>query len=129
MCYFNSLIIEENIKKKFILKKKRSIINGFSKTFKINVGDILNVVFKRGNLAYSFEGICISIFRNSLINKDTTVILRSALLFTAVEVTFSYFYNRAFLLQINDYKRKQTIYKRSKLYYLRSMANIKSRVK
>jgi len=70
-----------------------------------------------------------SIRYKSLTNVNTNICLRNVLFGIGIEVTASYFINRVYILTILDYKRKQFIYRRSKLYYLRCKLNRASRVK
>jgi len=46
-----------------------------------------------------------------------------------IEMTVSYYYNRVYYLIISDYKRKQFLYKKSKLFFIRKKVNRASRVK
>lgn len=95
----------------------------------VNTGDILVVIFWKEAIIYRFEGICISIKKKSLAKPDVTLILRNIVMGVGIEFTVSYFYNRVYFLTVSDYKRKQFLYKKSKLYYLRQKLNRASRVK
>jgi ribosomal protein L19 len=94
-----------------------------------SVGDILVVTFWKNAILYRFEGICISIRKKKLLNFNTTIILRNIIMGIGIEFTIAYYLHRIFFLTINDYKRKQLIYRKSKLYYLRCKLNRASRVK
>ena len=60
---------------------------------------------------------------------DTTLLLRNVIMGVGIEITASYFYNRVFNLSLSDYKRKEFIYTRSKLFYVRYRMNKSSRIK
>lgn len=92
-------------------------------------GDIVVVVFWKAYIVYCFEGLCISIKKKGLLNPDVSLILRNVILGVGVEFTVSYFANRVYNLSLSDYKRKDFLYKRSKLYYVRQQMNRASRVK
>lgn len=94
-----------------------------------NVGDILGVTFRKKNIIYRFEGICICKRKKALLQPDVSLILRNILLGVGIECTVSYYYNRVYKLQVLDHKRKKFIYNRSKLYYLRKKLNRASRIK
>ena len=87
------------------------------------------LVYWKEAILYRFEGICIVIRNKSLRNLNTSLIIRNILSGIGIEVTASYYANRAFKLTISDYKRKQFFYRNSKLYYLRKKINRASRVK
>lgn len=130
MCsYFN---VENKIvyKHSTILKDRKNRKNFFNwpKISSIRTGDILSVIFRKRSIIYRFEGICLRIKNKSFLNLNSSIMLRNILFGISIEVTFSYFYNRIFFLQIQDYKRKKFWYKRSKLYYLRNKLNRASRV-
>lgn len=95
---------------------------------KFNVGDVLGLSFRNKGLTYFFEGICIGIKNKGLNNSNTTFILRNILADVGIELNFSYFYNRAFFLKVNNFKRKKFLYNRSKLYYVRNKLNRESRI-
>lgn len=121
MCsYFN---VENKViyKHSNILKNRKNRKNLFNwiKILSIKTGDILSVIFRKRSIIYRFEGICMSIKNKALMSLNSSIMLRNILFGISVEITFSYFYNRIFLLQVQDYKRKKFWYKRSKLYYLR----------
>jgi ribosomal protein L19 len=63
------------------------------------------------------------------LNSNMTILLRNVIFGIGIEFIISYFLNRAFNLSIGDYKRKQFVYKRAKLYYLRTKKNQASWVK
>lgn len=102
-----------------------------NKSFKLNifsVGDILGLSFRNKGLTYFFEGICIAIKSKKFANPETSFILRNILSDVGIELTVSYFYNRAFFLKVNNFKRKKFFYSRSKLYYVRTKLNRESRI-
>lgn len=106
----------------------RDLISDKLHLFKFNVGDILVVFFWIKGLLYRFEGLCIAIKRKNILNINTTLLLRNVISGIGVELSISYFYNRLFYLKFSDFKRKQSIYNRAKLYYLRNALNRQSRV-
>jgi ribosomal protein L19 len=59
---------------------------------------------------------------------DVSLILRNVLNSIGIELCISYFYNRLFYLKFSDYKRKKFIYKRAKLYFLRTKLNRASKI-
>lgn len=105
----------------------RSVV--FLNALDFHSGDILIVVFWAKGFLYRFEGICICLRKKKFKEPDVCIILRNIILGVGVEFSISYFYNRIFYLTISDYKRKHFIYRKSKLYYLRTKLNRESRVK
>lgn len=131
MVYFNNII--NNNKKRELIKerKNRSLIlnkNSFGKKF--TRGDILTVNFWSKSCNYHFEGICLSLKNKHLVSLNSIIKLRNVLYGTGVEITVLYFLNRLYKnLFMSDYKRKQFLYRSSKLYYLTDKENRNSRVK
>jgi len=64
----------------------------------------------------------------SKLSPNASLILRNVIMGVGIEIAVSYFYNRVYRLTVADYKRKQFIYRRAKLYYLRQKMNVASRV-
>lgn len=112
-----------------ISDRLRRIYIGKSNLVLVSAGDVVALVFWNEALIYRFEGICISIRYKSLKNINSNICLRNVLFGIGIEITASYFMNRVYYLTILDYKRKQFLYRRSKLYYLRTKLNRASRVK
>jgi len=77
---------------------------------------------------YFFEGICIAVRKKKLMHPESTLILRNILGAVGIEVSFSYFCNRVFILRLNSFKRKKISYARVKLYYIRHKLGQASRV-
>lgn len=105
-------------------KKRKFILNNpkLGKTF--TRGDILTINFWNKTSSYNFEGICLSVKKNNLLNHNASLRLRNILFNTGIEVVISYYYNRLFRNTLmSDYKRKNFNYKASKLYYLRYKEN------
>lgn len=94
-----------------------------------SVGDILNVSYISKFITYGFSGICISLKKKKLKNANVSIILRNILNGVGVELTISYFYNRAYRITISDHSRKEFYYRRAKLYYIRTRVNRESRIK
>jgi ribosomal protein L19 len=80
------------------------------------------------NAALTFSGICIAIKKKSFILPDLSLILRNIIIKTGMEITYSYFYNRAYKQKFLDYKRKIFTYNKNKLYFIRDRLNRESRV-
>jgi len=124
--YSKKLELEANIK----ARRNRPPIPGFLRSRFIQVGDIIEVTFKRNVSLLLFEGVCISIAKRSLTRPDTTFILRNVILGVGIELTASLFENRLMFSVINDYKRKLLfMIRKSKLYYIRYRLNKESRVR
>ena len=104
------------------LKLKNNTLNRFY------VGDILGLSFRNKGLTYFFEGICIAIKNKKFYSPETSFVLRNILSDVGIELSVAYFYNRAFFLKVNNFKRKKYFYSRSKLYYIRNKLNRESRV-
>lgn len=109
-------------KRKIIERRKR-------KNAVFLVGDILKISYISKFITYGFEGICICFRKKKLKNLNAAVILRNFLSGVGVELTISYFYNRAYRFTVSDYSRKDFYYRKSKLYYLRFKLNKASRIK
>lgn len=92
------------------------------------VGDVLGLSFRNKGLTYFFEGICIAIKGKKFHSPETSFILRNILSDVGIELNVAYFYNRAFFLKVNNFKRKKNFYSRSKLYYVRNKLNRESRI-
>lgn len=119
--------VDNSYKKLLFSRNHRLIIKGsFSNYF--YPGDIIFVAFQCGVFTYTFEGLCIAL-RLKNFRSNSSIILRSVIATIGVEFSFSYFYNRAFSLRLNDYKRKVFYTHQSKLFYLRKLKNKNSRVK
>jgi ribosomal protein L19 len=91
-------------------------------------GDVLRVVFDRGGISYSFEGICLAVKFPSFLNINTTFVLRNVIIGVGIELTMSYYFNRLYKLMFLDYKRKRFFYNKSRLYYLRYLVNRHTKV-
>jgi len=130
MLFFSNYLKDNNIVKEAILERKSRRDNIFSSynLLKFTIGDILIVFFWVKGLLYRFEGICIALKKRNILNVNTTLILRNVLSSIGVELCISYYYNRLFYLKFSDFKRKQFIYNRAKLYYLRNKLNRESRI-
>jgi ribosomal protein L19 len=132
MIFNNYFLLEqEHITKTSLLIKQRKqrskVLKGFN-AVKFLVGDILVIVYWKQSIIYRFEGICISIKKNAINSPNVSIILRNVIMGVGLEFTVSYFYNRVYRLSILDYKRKEFIYKKAKLYYLRQKLNKASRI-
>jgi ribosomal protein L19 len=113
MNYFRKLSYIK-IKNWISFRKKNNNFNNIIR------GDIISITFWSNSYNYYFEGICISLKKQSLKHINTFIILKNVLSNIGIELTGPYFSNRLFLNKnILDYKRKKMWYKPSKLYYLR----------
>lgn len=137
MCYINYFYKDLDIKEvnieitpEFYIyqRKHRSLIPKSFKLKKILIGDILEFVYFFKTSPLVFSGICIAIKRKSFVVSDLVIILRNIVLKTGVELTFSYFYNRAYKAKFLDYKRKFYNFNKNKLYFIRYRMNRESRV-
>lgn len=126
------LLDDNNVSKNSLLiqqRKRRKHILNLSEAIQFVSGDIIVVVFWKSYIVYRFEGICIAIKKRSLQNSNVSLVLRNVILGVGIELTVSYFINRVYNLSLSDYKRKDFLYKRSKLYYVRQRMNRASRIK
>lgn len=128
MLLFSNHLKYNNIIKEAIITRKFGRKNIFLNLLKFSVGDVLIVFFWVKGILYRFEGICISIRKKNMKKVDVSLILRNVLNSIGIELCISYFYNRLFYLKFSDYKRKQFIYKRAKLYFLRTKLNRASKI-
>lgn len=109
------------------LRKDRSFIQNSLIIKQFLIGDVLEFVYFYKNTSLTFSGICIAIKKKSFKLPDLALILRNIIVRTGVEVTISYFYNRAYKLSFLDYKRKFYTYNKNKLYFVRERLNQESR--
>jgi ribosomal protein L19 len=110
-------------------RMERMYLMGSTPLVHVNTGDIIALVFWKDAIIYRFDGICIAVKKFSLLNLETSICVRNVILGIGIEVVGSYFINQIYSLIILDYKRKQFLYRKSKLYYLRCKLNRASRVK
>jgi ribosomal protein L19 len=110
------------------LRKERECIANSFIIKKFAIGDVLEFVYFYKNISLIFSGICIAIKRKSFMLPDLSLILRNIIVRTGVEVTLSYFYNRAYKLKFLDYKRKFYTFNKNKLYFIRERLNRESRI-
>lgn len=120
--FFNNEEDLDFYKKKIIERRER-------KGSVFSVGDILKISYVSKFITYGFEGICICFRKKRLNNLNASVILRNILNGIGVELTISYFYNRAYRFTLSDHSRKDFYYRKAKLYYLRIRLNRASKVK
>jgi ribosomal protein L19 len=109
-------------------RKNRDFIKHSFKIKKFLIGDIVEFVYFYKHISLTFSGICIAIKKKSFILPDLTLILRNIIIKTGIEVTLSYFYNRAYKLKFLDYKRKFYTFNKNKLYFIRHRLNRESKV-
>ena len=109
------------------LRKDRDLIQNSYIIKKFLIGDVLEFVYFYKSTALTFSGICIAIKKKSFKLPDLALILRNIIVKSGVEVTLSYFYNRAYKLTFLDYKRKFYTYNKNKLYFIRERLNQESR--
>jgi len=124
------LLEDSKFTKKFInQRKRRNHVFNMVEALAFSPGDVIVIVYWKNYIVYRFEGLCIAIKKQSLKNLDVSLILRNVILGVGIEVTVSYFLNRVYNLSLSDYKRKEFVYKRSKLFYVRQRINRASRIK
>lgn len=131
MTYFTIPNTKKDITLSSLVKTRleRMYLMGSTPLVHINTGDIIALVFWKDAIIYRFDGICIAIKKFSLLQLEAGLCLRNVILGIGIEVVASYFINQIYSLIILDYKRKQFLYRKSKLYYLRCKLNRASRVK
>jgi ribosomal protein L19 len=118
-----------NVIKKAIAGRRANRPYNFDGALNFQAGDILIILFWVKNYTYKFEGLCICLRKKKFVRPDVSLILRNVLLGVGLEFCIAYYFNRIFFLSISDFKRKNFIYKRAKLYYVRLKTNRASRVK
>jgi len=128
--YFFSNITAVSLKSQEIQERKERQSLPFDiHALDFTVGDVLVLVFWNDGLVYKFEGMCLAVRGKQKITPDVTILLCNRILGVGISVTASYFYNRLFYLTFSDYKRKKFIYKRSKIYFIKSRLNKQTRIK
>jgi ribosomal protein L19 len=115
--------------KKAIAERRSNRLFNFDGALNFKVGDVLSLIFWVKNYIYKFEGLCICLRKKKFKSSDVSFILRNVLLGVGLELCISYYFNRVFFFNIEDFKRKHFIYQRAKLYYIRLKLNSASRVK
>lgn len=109
-------------------RKNRPLVKNSLKLKKFKVGDVIEFIFFLKSMALIFSGICIAIKKKNFILPDATLILRNIIIKTSIEITVSYFYNRAYKLKFLDYRRKFYTFNKNKLYFIRKRINQESRL-
>lgn len=107
-------------------RKRRKIL--FGRAVFYSAGDVLSILYWRRSMTFLFAGICMRKRKHSLLDSDAMIVLRNVLSRIGIECTFSYYLNRVYNLQVDDYKRKRFVYRRAKLYYIRHKVNQASRI-
>ena len=129
---FDNIESEGKINEGVSGRQHRSVISGFNPKGKMGLkfrsGDVLRLSFNKGPIIYSFEGVCLAVRSSSLQSKHTSIVLRNVLQRVGVEFIVSYYLNRIYNMEFNDYKRKHFSYKKNRLFYLRERINRESRV-
>lgn len=123
-------VVDYTMSNEYFIKERKNrdyIPNSFT-IHKFLVGDILEFAYFYKSAALTFSGICIAIKKKSFILPDMALILRNIIIKTGMEITYSYFYNRAYKQKFLDYKRKIFTYNKNKLYFIRDRVNRESRV-
>jgi len=129
LSYFNVENLMQD-KQNFIYNRRhRNLVSGFSKVVCFGVGDILEVIYFKGDIPFIFEGVCIILRKKCLKSPDVTFIIRNVVLGVGIEMGFSYYVNRVYNFTLNDYKRKVNSTRRAKMIYIRNRLNRESRVK
>jgi|ERR1700678_1964671 ribosomal protein L19 len=128
MLYFFSKVVDNLDSSRIVYRKNRPLVSGFKNVFFISPGDILELFFAKRGSMYMFEGLCLAIRKNFLQDPNTSLVLRNFIYNVGVECIFSYYYNRVYLLRINDFKRKFGFQRKSKLYFLRESLHLQTQV-
>jgi len=110
-------------------RRNRKLVEGFFNIRHFVSGDIIDLIFKRRGLTFTFQGICLAVRKKNLGNVNASFILRNVLSGIGIELIILYYYNRVYKFFIHDFKRKDFGYRQSKLYYLRNRLNRETRVK
>lgn len=97
----------------------RALVHGFKHVLRIYPGDILEIFFFYKGSSYIFEGVCLAVKGKKLVGADSMFTIRNFIQNIGVECIFSYYYNRLYVLRINDYKEKAFVFSRAKLFFLR----------
>lgn len=129
MCFFSNDLKSYDVIQKAIAERRSNRVYNFDGALNFKVGDILIILFWVKHYIYKFEGLCICLRKKNFESPDVSLILRNVLLGVGLEFCISYYLNRIFYLSISDFKRKDFIYRRAKLYYVRLKINRSSRVK
>lgn len=119
MSYFKSY--NYNVNRFLRRRTSRARIVGFFNNYAINSGDVISVTYSIKGFSFFFEGICISLKNRAMRNPNTSFILRNVIEQSGVEMLLSYYYNRIFRYNLQDYKRKSFHYRISKLFFLRDV--------
>lgn len=129
MLFFSNDLKVYDIIQKAIAERRANRLYNFDGALNFTVGDVLVILFWVKNYIYRFEGVCVCLRKKKFLSPDVSLILRNVLLGVGLEFSVSYYFNRIFFLSISDFKRKEFIYRRAKLYYVRLKTNRASRVK
>lgn len=131
--YFNIINTQNFDKKRDLIdsrKQRHCIQNNPSMGKFFQRGDIITISFWNKTFYYNFEGICLAIKNNKILNPNVMLTLRNVLFKVGVEVKVAYYQNRLFHnTSISDYKRKGFTYRSSKVYFLRLKENQATRIK
>lgn len=113
-------------------RQNRETISGFNPKKNLGLsfrsGDIVRASFGKGAIIYSFEGICLAVRNSKLQSKNSTFVFRNVLQRVGVEFIVSYYMNRLYALEFNDFKRKHFYYNKNRLFYLRVRINRQSKI-
>jgi len=123
--------VEENflVQKDFIeLRKHRKTVRGLRNFFHFMVGDILEIVYFRKNVAFIFSGICKAKKKKNMLDPDTSFILRNTIMQIGIELKVSYYYNRVYKMTFLDFKRKQYTYRKKRMFTIRYTLSRNSKV-
>jgi len=91
---------------------------------KVERGDVLSIYYLIRARGYAFTGICISVKKPKLTNKNSFIIMRRVINRIAIEVSSPLFTINMMKILLEANQSKQ--YKTSKLLYFRKKANRKS---
>ena len=91
-------------------------------------GDILDINLLINGFSKYFKGLCISIKHRSMLNRNTSLIIRNYIYKNGIEFGFFLHLNIVLSFNLYDYQRKRFAYRASKLFYLRNKLNRESLV-
>lgn len=95
---------------------------------KTHPGDILDVKILINGFSKYFKGLCISVIDRSMLNRNSSLVVRNYIHKNGLEFCFFLHLNVVLSFNLYDYQRKRFAYRASKLFYLRNKLNRESLV-
>lgn len=106
-------------KDKVLIRRKSKKVLGFLKVNSFSVGDVLSVIFFSKNCPFSFEGLCLGIYKKSLLSPNVSFTISNYLAGVYMFMNLSYYCNRVYNMVFLNYKRNLDLkIRKSKLYYM-----------